>query len=154
MNKNWAWGVALTLALAGCAGSNGASEEERLMQASRDWSKAAQARDVEAVMNYFAEDAVLVSEGRDPIRGRQAIRDYIAEAYAIPGYEIRWEPLEARVSGDLGYLLERTHVTMNRPDGVPANQTLQAVTIWERQEGGEWKNVVDVTVSGPPNATS
>lgn len=138
--------------VAGCSASNGESEEDRLMQASRDWSKAAERGDLEAVMGYFADDAVLISEGRAPVRGRQAIRDYITEAYGIPGYRISWEPIEARVSGDLGYLLERTQVSMDRPDGAPSNQTLQAVTIWERQQGGVWKNIVDVTVSGLPDA--
>jgi ketosteroid isomerase-like protein len=88
----------------------------------------------------------MMSAGQPPVRGKQAIRAHLAEATKIPGFKIRWEPLEGKVSGDMGYLLERTHMTMNRPDGTPVTDTMQAVTVWRKAPDGSWKNVVDASI--------
>lgn len=137
-------------ALSGCsqpaAERGGGDDVERLMQTSRDWSKAAQTGDMAAVATYFADDAVMISAGEPPVRGKQAIRAYLAEATKIPGFKIRWEPLEGKVSGNMGYLLERTQMTMTGPEGSPVTQTLQAVTVWRRMPDGSWKNVIDASV--------
>ena len=120
------------------------------MQTSREWSKAAATGNMDAVLAYFGEDAVMISEGQPPVRGKQAIRDYLAATSKIPGFRIEWEPQEAQVSGDLGYLIERTRVTMNGPQGTPVTQNLQALTVWRKQSDGSWKNVVDMTASAAP----
>ena len=120
------------------------------MQTSRDWSKAAAANDPDAVLAYFADDAVMISDSQAPVRGKAAIRDYLAQTAKIPGFRIEWEPLEAKVSGDMGYLIERTRLTMNGPEGTPVTQQLQAVTVWRKQDDGSWKNLVDVTVPAAP----
>ncbi len=135
-------------ALVGCqqAPAGGDQSAAELMQTSRDWSKAAEAGDMEKVASYFADDAVIVSAGEKPVRGKPAIRTYLAEASKIPGFKLRWEPLEGKVSGNMGYLLERTHITMTGPQGTPVTQTLQAVTVWRKMPDGSWKNVVDASM--------
>ena len=50
----------------------------------------------------------------------------------------------------MGYMLERTQMTMTGPDGAPVTQQLQAVTIWRKQPDGSWKNVVDASVPAEP----
>ena len=126
------------LALGGCAAdrTDDQAEAQRLMQTSRDWSKAAATGDMDRVLAFFADDAVLISDGRPPVRGREALRAYLAESAGIPGFRISWEPLEARVSGDMGYMIERTRVTMDGPSGQPVTQELQAVTVWRKQPDG------------------
>lgn len=139
---------AAAAALHGCqqAPAGGGNSVEQLMQTSRDWSKAAEAGDMEKVASYFADDAVMISDGAQPVRGKQAIRSHLAEASKVPGFRISWEPIEGRVSGDMGYLLERTRMTMNGPEGTPVTQTLQSVTVWRKMPDGSWKNVVDASV--------
>ncbi len=131
-----------------------AASRDQLMQASRDWSRAAEAGDMDKVASYFADDAVLISAGEQPVRGKQAIRAYLAEASKIPGFKIRWEPVEGEVSGNMGYLLERTHMTMDGPQGTPVTQTLQAVTVWRKMPDGSWKNLVDATVPAAESGAS
>ena len=134
--------------LAGCGQAPARADDsvERLMQTSRDWSKVAQSGDMEKVAAYFADDAVMISSGEKPVRGRQAVRSYLAESMKIPGFRISWEPIEGKVSGDMGYLLERTRMTMTGPQGTPVTQELQSVTIWRKQPDGVWKNVVNIAV--------
>ena len=139
--------IAAAAALMGC--QQRATEEdsaEALMQVSRDWSRAAQAGDMDKVAAFFADDAVIIASGEKPVRGKAAIRAYLDQAQKIPGFAIRWEPLEGKVSGDMGYLLERTHITMTGPQGNPVTQAFQAVTVWRKMPDGSWKNVVDASV--------
>ena len=153
---SWLGIAALTLGVAACYDPppNDTVEAERLMKTSREWSKAAEAGDMEAVLRYFADDAILISASQPPVRGRKAIRDYLAGTSKIPGFRIRWEPIEAKVSGDVGYMLERTHVTMTGPEGAPVSEELQAVTVWRKQPDGSWKTVGDASVPAAPARVS
>ena len=136
-----------------CSCSPGTSEQAetaKLMQTSREWSKVAASGDMNAALAFFADDALMLAESQPPVRGKAAIRDYLAASSKIPGFRIEWEPLEGMVSGDLGYLIERTKVTMTGPQGRPVVLNQQALTVWRKQADGTWKNVVDMTTSAAP----
>ena len=147
-----AWtAAALATSLCGCSAATSTEEEaQKLMQTSREWSKAAAEGNTDAVLAYFDDTAVMISEGQTPVRGKKAIGQYLAQTSRIPGFKIEWEPLEAKVSGDMGYIIERTKVTMNGPQGTPVTQHMQALTVWRKHADGSWKNVVDVTTSAAP----
>ena len=139
------------LSLAGCQSQVDVdAEAERLMQTSRSWSQAAQSRDVDRMLSYWTDDAVIIAPGEPERRGKAAIREYLQASFDVPGFRISWEPIHARVaeSGDLGYLIERTTVSVTGPDGRPLTQQFRAVTIW-RKQGGEWRNSLDIT-NAPP----
>jgi uncharacterized protein (TIGR02246 family) len=121
------------------------------METSREWSRVASTGNVDAMLGFWAEDAVIMVPGEPSLRGKQAIRAYLERSARIPGFRISWEPLEAKVaaSGDMGYLIERTQVTMNDPEGRPVTQRMKALTIWRKQPDGSWKNVVDITNPEP-----
>lgn len=150
--------VPLALATAAC--TNGdlkhSAEAEKLKQTSREWARAARSGNVEAVVQYWADDAILLLSGEPPRRGRDQIRAYVQRTLSAPGFRITWEPLEAHVSrsGDIGYLVERTEVTLSDRGGGTRTERLRAVTIWRKQPDGSWKNVVDISNAGPTAATS
>ena len=105
-----------------CAASSKAedtkAEETKLMQLSRDWSTAAGKGDVDAILAYWADDAVVMPPGEAPVRGKAAIRALVEGSG--PGFSIKWEPLEAHVSaaGDMAYMIERNEITFNDSTGV------------------------------------
>ena len=74
------------------------SEEEQLMQLSREWSASAASENIEKTLSYWADDAVVMPPGQPPIKGKQAIKDMVAGTAKIPGFTISWEPLSAKVS--------------------------------------------------------
>lgn len=152
MTRSKLWPAAL---LAGCLcncspAPSAQADEQKLMQTSREWSKVAASGSMDAVLGYFDDNAVLLSEGQPPVRGKPAIRANLEEASKIPGFRIEWEPQEAKVSGDMGYLIEKTMVTTTGPQGTPVTQQLQALTVWRKQADGSWKNVVDMSASAAP----
>lgn len=144
--------------LAGCVSlpQGGADEERRLLEISREWSRAAAGGDVDAIMNYWADDAVVMMAGLPTFTGKQAIRAYVTESYAIPGFAIRWTPLEAHVSasGDMGYILEDTEVTLPDAAGAPTTHRFRAVSIWRKDAGRGWRNVVDISNPQPGPAAA
>ncbi len=121
-------------------------EGKKLMQASRDWSAAASTRDVDKILSYWADEAVLISAGEPELKGKKAIREMVEGSLKDPNFNISWEPISAEISesGDMGYLLENSKITMKDSTGTEQIMTFKAVTIWKKQKDGSWKNVVDV----------
>jgi uncharacterized protein (TIGR02246 family) len=137
----------LLFTLAGCKQkTDSKAEGEKLMQVSREWSKTAASRDIEKTMNYWADDAILISAGESLRTGKKAIRQMVEQSLANPGFQISWEPQKAEVSenGDMGYLTEITTITVNDSVGKPLAMKYNSLSIWKKQADGSWKNVVDV----------
>jgi ketosteroid isomerase-like protein len=136
--------------LFGCsAGHDTQADTRQLMQTSRDWARVAAGRNVDAVVDYWTDDAVVMIPGLPTFRGKSAIRKYVIQSLKTPGFQISWEPLEAHVSksGEMGYMLERSTVTMADSKGTPRSQQFRAVTIWRKGNDGKWRNVVDASIS-------
>lgn len=121
-------------------------ESEKLMQASRDWSAAANSRDIEKIMNYWTEDAILYSAGEPELKGKKAIREMVTASMKDSNFSISWEPISAEISesGDMGYLLEKSKIIMKDSAGKEKIMTFKGVTIWKKQKDGSWKNAVDI----------
>ena len=136
--------------VAGCSGHPDRSADARqLMQTSRDWSRVTAGGNIDAVLAFWADDATVMIPGLPTFRGKKAIRNYVEQSLKTPGFRISWEPLEAHVSesGDLGYLLEQSSVTMPDARGKFQTQQFRAVTIWRKSPDGKWRNVVDSSIS-------
>lgn len=120
-------------------------EGETLMRTSREWSSVAASENVEKTLEYWADDAILVPAGEPALKGKAQIRQMIEGSFKHPSFRISWEPktVEISKSGDLGYLMEETTMTMNDSSGNPFTKKFNAVTIWKKQPNGSWKNVVD-----------
>ena len=127
------------------------AEAAELMRISREWSDIAASGDIEALLEGWAEDAVMMVPGLPPLRGKSAIREYVEAGSEIPGFSVKWEPLEAHVapSGDMAYLIERNQFTMQDSTGALVTESNKTVTVWERQADGTWKNVIDMWNADP-----
>ena len=137
------------LTLSGCTTvpTTSFNEEARLMATSREWSAAAASGDLERIVGYWGDDAAVMMAGLPTFRGKQAIRNYVAESLKIPGFKISWEPLDALVSasGDMGYNIERSQVTLPDSTGKLTTSYSRAVTIWRKGADGQWRNAVDIS---------
>jgi uncharacterized protein (TIGR02246 family) len=123
------------------------AEGEKVMQLSKEWSQAASAGDVEKIVSYWADDAVLMSAGQPVLNGKQAIRKMVEESYKMPGFRISWQPQSVVVSesGDMAYLLENSQISYTDSTGKPVTLNNKAVSIWRKQRDGNWKNAVDIS---------
>ena len=56
------------------------AEGEKIMQISRDWSKSAATDSIDKMLSYWADDAIVMSPGEAPIKGKKAIREMVEGA--------------------------------------------------------------------------
>src|SRR5262245_58729874 len=101
------FGVALALSLQACERSHADLEQARaaVLKAELDWALAARERNLERSVAFMADDAMMFPPGGAPIAGKAAIREYMAGAFATPGFSVTWEPGAVVVAeaGDLAY---------------------------------------------------
>jgi uncharacterized protein (TIGR02246 family) len=121
-----------------------AAEGEKIMQLSREWSTVAATNDVEKILSYWADDAVLMFPGAPEVRGKENIRIMVEANAKMPGFAVSWEPLEAHVSDDgkMAYLFERNKMTMTDSLGNTRTSFSRGISVW-RNIDGQWKNVAE-----------
>ena len=122
-----------------------------LMQADRDFAAATAEDGIDGWMSFFAADGRLLTGlwpgGAD---GPEQIHQAMAPFLQTEGNRLSWEPRFADISqgGDLGYTIgtyERTIMI----DGSGETSNGVYVTIWQQQDDGSWKVVLDAGVPAP-----
>lgn len=147
--------IAVLALFAGCA-STGSQRDVRaqILALDADWSRAAaEGRDVDRVVSYWADDAIVLPPGGPALVGKAAIREFVAKSFQTPGFSISWKTTDVVVarSGDLAYSTGINRVTFNGPDGKQVVLDGKAVAVWRMDKDGAWKCVVDIwNESNPP----
>ena len=146
---------ALSICLAAAAASSGAADLQTvratLLRIDNAWAHAAAAKDVERTLSFWADDASVVPPGQPAVVGKEAIRRYVTEAFAIPGFSINWKTSDFSVSasGDVAYGMATNTTTFNDPQGKLITEHGRGVTVWRKGPGGKWKCVVDIWNAAP-----
>lgn len=120
-----------------------------LMQADRDFARAASERGIDGWMSYFAEDAArMPAPGQPFIRGQAAIR--AADEPMLESTELRldWEPTAAHLFGDGAYGVTTGDYSVVRRTDDEMVGCGSYVTFWRHTTEG-WKVVFD---TGTQNA--
>ncbi len=150
----WSLAVGSACLLIGCRPQSPDLEAEgrALMQVSREWSNRVATGNLDSIMTGWADDAVMMAPGLPPLEGKPAIREYVEAGMKLPGFTIKWEPLQVHVarSGDLAYMIERNVSTVNDSTGKPITTYGKVVTVWRKDPTGAWKNVIDMWNDAPP----
>ena len=67
------------------------TEGAKLLRRDAEWADLATAgKDVEKVVSYWTEDAVLLFPGQPVFEGKAAIRAYVTASFNTPGFKIHW----------------------------------------------------------------
>ena len=128
------------------------TEKARLLRRDAEWVLAAsEGRDVERILSFWTDDAIVVPPGLPAIIGKAALRQYVESSLQIPGFRITWSTEKAVLSPDrqFAYLLGNNAVTMNDPTGAPVTSKGRALTIWRREIDAEWRCAVDIWNAEP-----
>ncbi len=126
-------------------------DEAALMTTSEAWARAVKAGNVDSILSYWSDDAVVMEPDRPAISGRDTLRKMVEGSRKDPHFSITWAPERVVVaqSGDLGYLIEHNAVTFTDPKGKVRTVYGKGVTVWKKDASGKWKCVVD-TWNGNP----
>jgi ketosteroid isomerase-like protein len=142
--------IVLPVILAGALTVGGAetreAERTALFRVDEAWAQAAAAKDLEKTLSFWSEDASVLPPGQAAVVGKEAIRRYVSEGFALPGFAIRWKTSEFVVSasGDMAYGVGTNEMTVNDAQGRPMTQRGRGITVWRRDGKGGWKCVVDI----------
>ena len=127
------------------------AEAEKIMELSREWAKSAQTTDIEKVLSYWSDDAVVMAPGQPATIGKEALRKMLEMNATIPGFEVNWEPKAAYVSesGDLAYSIGVNYMKMLDSLGNKITIFHKGVEVWKKQDDGSWKCIVDIFNQDP-----
>jgi len=145
------------LVLAGCSrrGFDPATEQAKLLRRDAEWADFASAgKDVEKIVSYWSDDAVLIFPGQPVLEGKTAIRAYVTESLKTPGFKIHWVSEKPVFSpdGKLAYMRGKDELTVPGPNGAPVTVHLRGISIWRLDADGQWRCVVDISNEQPPAA--
>ena len=149
---------ALLLLAAGCSSPavrfDPAAEADLLLKRDAEWADAATAgTDIDKIVSYWADDAVVIPQGQPVAEGKGAIRAFVAGSLAIPGFRIHWvsDKVSFSPDGQLAYLRSTNEITVPGPTGTPVTVSGRGITVWRREVDGQWRCVVDIW-NDPPAA--
>ena len=149
--------VAMSLLVAACGTTppafDATAESAKLTQRDAEWSDLATAgKDVEKIISYWTDDAVIMEPGQPVVAGKQAIRKYVTQSLNTPGFKIHWVSQKPTFSpdGKMAYMRGTDEMTVPGPEGAPMTLHLQGYSIWQKDADGQWRCVVDIANEAPP----
>ena len=151
--------MGLLLSAVGCSRApfDTVAVSEKLLARDAQWAEAAvQGKDVEKIISYWSDDAVVIPQGQPIVEGKAAIRAYVANSLQIPGFKIHWVSNSATFSpdGKLAYLRGTNEITVPGPTGAPLVLAGRGVTVWRLESDGQWRCVIDIWNDPPTSAAN
>lgn len=103
-----------------------------------------------AFLAMFDSAGVMLSANNLPVLGHKAISELLSQRNDS-AFTLTWEPLFEKMadSGDLGYSYGTYSITDKITKSITGEGTY--VTIWQKNENGEWKAVLDTGNEGLKN---
>jgi len=107
--------------------------------------KALADRNLEQIVSFYADDAVLLPTAEPIVVGKAEIRKEWAHILAIPNFQNKSETTKIDVSssGDMAYSMGSYVATMMGEDGNLATEPGKWLSVWKRQADGSWRIVAD-----------
>jgi uncharacterized protein (TIGR02246 family) len=151
MSKRYLPAIPLLLAALGaCKGMPPAPDpvrnEAAIRAADARWLAAARAHDLERTVSFWSDDVYMMPPGGPAMVGKEALRHYVAGAFAIPDFSITWvtDHVWVAKAGDLAYAVGTDTIRMSSPEGKPLVEHNKAVAVWRKEPDGAWKCAVDI----------
>ena len=123
--------------------------EDAINATSEQFAKAIDSKDLDKVLSYYTDDAVLFVPAGPAAVGKDALRKTWQGFLAGPASKIDVSGITIDVaeSGDLAY--ERGSFTSTSEDakGKTVTSTGKLVDIWKKQADGTWKMAADLNAS-------
>ena len=152
-------GVALTLSIGACAPKpaifDANAESALLLRRDADWANlAAAGKDVDQIISYWTDDAVVMEPGQPAVEGKAAIRAFVTSSLHTPGFKIHWVSEKPTFSpdGKMAYMRGVDEMTVPGPKGEPVTLHLQGYSVWRKDADGQWRCTVDIATEGAPAA--
>ena len=120
-----------------------AQDREGIAAMQKSIIAASMAFDVNAMLELWTDDPVLLAPRHEPIVGKAALRRFFQEkkdqyaSYDMLAYDEQWN--EVMVVGDYAYQWGTVSYRMKPPTGSEIGATVHAMRILKREEDGGWR---------------
>jgi ketosteroid isomerase-like protein len=131
------------------------ADEAAIRNTDTQWAKAAAAKDVDATVAYYSDDASLLPPNAPMASDKASIRAAWAGLVG-PDTSLSWQAtkVEAARSGDLGYVMGTYEMESKDASGKAESDRGKFVEVWKKQADGNWKAAVDIFNSDLPVAAA
>src|SRR6202041_1796497 len=146
--------LAVVLIASGCESTPKdprAADETTIRALDAQWAKSAAAKDLDATVGYYSDDASLLAPNSPIASDKQSIRE-AWNALLGSGTSLTWQATKVDVahSSDLAYVVGTYQLMTNDPNGSVAADRGKFVEVWKKQADGSWKTVADIFNSDLP----
>jgi ketosteroid isomerase-like protein len=119
--------------------------ERILRDLDAQWSKAAAAKDLDATLAYYSDDALVLPPNATSAATKESVRNVWKDMLASPGLVINWKPSKVKLghNGAMAWVSGTYELTMNDTGGKPMNDRGKYLEVWEKQPDGNWKCTAD-----------
>lgn len=126
------------------------ADETAIRAASAEWSKAAEAKDLDKAVSYYAEDAIFLVDKGAMVNGRNSIRMVWKDMLAptAPTLAFATTYVEVARSGEMAYEYGTYKLVSEAKKGKPKEEKGKYATVWKKQKDGGWKAAVDIDNAG------
>ena len=120
-------------------------EETKITHAWTDWSKKAATGKPEEIAYYFADDALIVDQSPEPVRGKAEMIKIYAAAPTNFEMDIKWEDeakphlIKFSNDGDMAYSLDKMQAPEKDSTGATKMVRNKVLHIWKKDNDGNWK---------------
>jgi len=118
-------------------------EKDNITKCWTDWEAKGATGDPELMAYYWAEDAMVMGPGQPTVKGKDSLRDMVANLRKIPGFKMTWDKQPSSIvvsaDGQMAYLLARNEMVMPDSTGTPHSAVNQALQVWKKDGEGNWK---------------
>lgn len=120
-------------------------DETAIRNADKEWSAAAEAKDLDKTTSFYAADASCFPFNTPIATGKDNIRQLWSHLFESPGFHLQFAPtkIEVAKSGDMAYDEGTFELKTNDASGNATTTPGKYVVVWKK-EGGHWKAVADI----------
>ncbi|HEV2617601.1 MAG TPA: SgcJ/EcaC family oxidoreductase [Candidatus Acidoferrales bacterium] len=123
--------------------SSGKEIDEQVKHLRGLWTRAFNARDLEASLFFYADDAVVLPPNGVAIRGASAIREFLKSMFDAGYSDGKFEQDQIEYSGNMAVEVG-AYTVQARRDGATRQDAGKYMATWRRQEDGEFRITVNV----------
>jgi ketosteroid isomerase-like protein len=122
------------------------ADEEAIKKADAEWSHAAEAKDLEKAVSFYAEDGSILPFGAPIATGKEQVRQVWSHLMSLPGFSLTFAPTKIQVarSGEMAYDLGTFALKLNDAQGNAMTTPGKYVVVWQKQASGGWKVEADI----------
>jgi ketosteroid isomerase-like protein len=122
-----------------------AADETTIRNLDAQWSKSAAAKDVDATVGYYSDDASLLAPNA-PIASDKASIRAAWSGLLNSDTNLSWQADKVDVarSSDMAYIVGAYLLTSKDPQGRPTTDRGKFVEVWKKQADGTWKVAADI----------